>query len=155
MEPLIERVPANESALLHLYLADRDVPCPQCKYNLRNLTTDICPECGEKIALRVHFVEPRQAAPIVGLIALSAGAGFNGLFLALIVYDNWRRGRGYSGPQDFMIFNACGLVIISGFAAGWIHFWKNLRKSRMRWAWAFAAMAVTAIDIIAFASTLR
>lgn len=29
------------------YLAERDVPCPGCGYNLRNLTGALCPECGK------------------------------------------------------------------------------------------------------------
>src|SRR3954452_18346660 len=67
--------------LLVRFLADRDVECPQCRYNLRDLRSDLCPECGERIALRVQLVEPRQAAPIVGLIGLSAGVGFNALLI--------------------------------------------------------------------------
>ncbi len=35
------------------FLQDRDVPCPQCGYNLRNLTGDDCPECGQKLRLSV------------------------------------------------------------------------------------------------------
>lgn len=31
---------------LRAYLADRDVPCPACGYNLRGITTAACPECG-------------------------------------------------------------------------------------------------------------
>lgn len=33
------------------YLADHDAPCPGCHYNLRNLTTAVCPECGAKLTL--------------------------------------------------------------------------------------------------------
>jgi hypothetical protein len=39
--------------ILLAYLADRDVLCPVCRYNLRNLTSPICPECGETLALSV------------------------------------------------------------------------------------------------------
>ncbi|MEO1535250.1 MAG: hypothetical protein AAFS11_06800 [Planctomycetota bacterium] len=37
---------------LRAYLADRDVPCPGCKYNLRDATTADCPECGEQLYLQ-------------------------------------------------------------------------------------------------------
>lgn len=33
------------------YLADRDRPCPRCKYNLRGMHGEVCPECGESIRL--------------------------------------------------------------------------------------------------------
>lgn len=39
--------------LLHAYLKDRDALCPECKYNLRNLTMDQCPECGTPVVLTV------------------------------------------------------------------------------------------------------
>lgn len=31
---------------LRQYLAERDVPCPKCKHNLRGLRSANCPECG-------------------------------------------------------------------------------------------------------------
>lgn len=36
-----------------LYLSDRDACCPVCRYNLRGNTSDRCPECDWKIALRL------------------------------------------------------------------------------------------------------
>lgn len=36
---------------LERYLADRDLPCPKCKYNLRGMNGEICPECGVSIQL--------------------------------------------------------------------------------------------------------
>jgi hypothetical protein len=38
---------------LERYLTDRDLPCPKCKYNLRNMRGESCPECGEAIKLDV------------------------------------------------------------------------------------------------------
>src|SRR5205823_14867222 len=70
---------SDDAAMLKQYLGSRDVPCPHCNYNLRNLTSNVCPECGEEVTLRVQSLEPRQAAPIAGLVLLSAGAGLNGL----------------------------------------------------------------------------
>ena len=37
---------------LERYLADRDLPCPKCTYNLRGVSGERCPECGE--ALRIE-----------------------------------------------------------------------------------------------------
>jgi predicted RNA-binding Zn-ribbon protein involved in translation (DUF1610 family) len=40
---------ARAPDLLRAYLADRDVPCHACGYNLRNATDFYCPECGAVI----------------------------------------------------------------------------------------------------------
>ncbi len=48
----------NETELLLRFVAHRDHACPQCDYNLRDLTRPICPECGEELKLTVgrrHF----------------------------------------------------------------------------------------------------
>ena len=45
--PAIEtRLPAGLPVDWHL---DRDLPCPQCRYNLRMLRDPRCPECGTKL----------------------------------------------------------------------------------------------------------
>lgn len=37
---------------LRRYLAERDVPCPGCGYNLRGLGENCCPECGRELSYR-------------------------------------------------------------------------------------------------------
>jgi len=46
----------NENDLLTHYFANRDISCPTCGYNLRDLRGDHCPECGQtlEIVLRNH-----------------------------------------------------------------------------------------------------
>lgn len=46
----------TDDELLRQFLADRDVPCAQCGFNLRGLGGPACPECG--MALRLDV--PRQ-----------------------------------------------------------------------------------------------
>ncbi|MEM8758677.1 MAG: hypothetical protein AAGF47_12970 [Planctomycetota bacterium] len=41
----------HEAAELRAYLAERDVPCPGCGYNLRGVRETVCPECGDLISL--------------------------------------------------------------------------------------------------------
>ena len=67
------------SDLLFTFLQDRDVDCPNCKYNLRDLTSNACPECGLIITLSVQLAEPKLAAFIAGLVPLAMSAGFSGL----------------------------------------------------------------------------
>jgi hypothetical protein len=81
--------PARQTdELLREYLRDRDVPCPSCGYNLRNLMTTVCPECRCHVlrlvferAARSHvgFVAaicPSCAMVCIGVVALVAGIVF-------------------------------------------------------------------------------
>ena len=43
----------DDVARLLAFLQDRDVSCPLCGYNLRNLTTPRCPECRQDLELTV------------------------------------------------------------------------------------------------------
>ena len=76
------------------FLAGRDVLCPQCDYNLRDLRVARCPECGEPLVLRVNLAEPKQGLLIAGLVSLSAGAGLSGLLIIyflvkVMMHPNW------------------------------------------------------------------
>ncbi len=72
---------------LKAYLADRDVPCPGCGYNLRDSTAADCPECGEQLYIhqalrsmcrrRVHWAW--FVLPFLWLVLL-AGDGVAELF---------------------------------------------------------------------------
>ena len=72
--------PNHQPPLLTRFLADRDVACPRCGYNLRNLTGDRCPECGDALRLQVGLADPRLAAYITALVGASLGLGGSGLF---------------------------------------------------------------------------
>src|ERR1700722_15423623 len=86
-----QRQTDDPDALLLNFLAGRDVPCPQCEYNLRDLKVRRCPECGEDLVLRVNLAEPKLRIMIAGLIPLSAGAGLNALLLVFMVIQMLRR----------------------------------------------------------------
>ncbi|MBX3385703.1 MAG: hypothetical protein KF768_03950 [Phycisphaeraceae bacterium] len=66
----------DPDALLREFVADRDAPCPACRYNLRNLTADRCPECGLPLTLRVGLADPAWGAYIAALVGFSVGLGF-------------------------------------------------------------------------------
>jgi hypothetical protein len=40
-----------DPSTLAAFLADRDVPCPGCGYNLRGLPSDRCPECHAALSV--------------------------------------------------------------------------------------------------------
>jgi hypothetical protein len=65
---------------LRNFLADSDIPCPNCGYNLRTLTADRCPECDEHLTLEVRITHPRLGALMAAGAGLLAGAGAAAVF---------------------------------------------------------------------------
>ncbi|HLO42059.1 MAG TPA: hypothetical protein VK176_13620 [Phycisphaerales bacterium] len=62
---------------LATFLADRDVLCPSCKYNLRGLKESRCPECNQELVLGVQLAVPftrMYIAAISGPIAVGGSA---------------------------------------------------------------------------------
>jgi hypothetical protein len=73
--------------LLREFLELTDEPCPACGYSLRGLQAGACPECGERLSLRIGLVEPRLGLYLTGLVGLACGLGFNGMILAWWMYE--------------------------------------------------------------------
>lgn len=49
----------DDEALIRAYLAGRDVACPACSYNLRDLREARCPECGCTLAIKGEILRVR------------------------------------------------------------------------------------------------
>ncbi len=81
--------------LLRAFLADRDVPCPGCGYNLRGLPSDRCPECNQPLVLRVGLAEPRLGAWLGAVSGLLSGAGAALVCLLIVAVFTLR-----FGPPD-------------------------------------------------------
>jgi hypothetical protein len=151
----------NEAAMLRQYLSGRDVPCPQCEYNLRDLTGTRCPECGEELVLRLQLDEPRQAAALAGLIALAAGAGMNFLLLGYWVIAVTFMGRGGSGSDRwwnrFVGINAGGLLVVGCCLAVWLGAWRKIRRLRTasRWTLAVGCALLSLADLVIFTKYIR
>ena len=73
---------ANE---LLAYLANRDVPCPGCRYNLRGLREASCPECGQALTLAVNLADPATTTLLATVAGLSAGSSGGGAVILLIL----------------------------------------------------------------------
>ena len=140
--------------LLQAFLRGRDVACPACGYNLRDLEGSRCPECGDELHLQLGLVEPRQAAAIAGLIGLATGAGMSGL---LLIYAGIRV---LVEPYARMFFPRFALVTTVGLAVEgiamlvWLRHWRRIRrqsKGRRRWlvvgCWALSLLNVLLFSI--------
>lgn len=75
---------SDEFALLKSFLLERDALCPVCNYNLRNLASGTCPECGQRVALRVGTPDLRLGVFVWALAPLLMMPGI-GCFMLLVV----------------------------------------------------------------------
>ena len=138
---------------LRAFLAERDVPCPLCGYNLRALTTEKCPECGSEVEVTVGLTEPRMAAFIAGLVGLAAGLGFCAL---LLMWVAWMHTVGLGGPGLNQVWVLPFGVVALGVA---LRVWLSMRKRiRMmprhrRWMCAGLCYLISLIVAVAFMST--
>ena len=67
--------PIDADGLLLDFVRDRDVACPRCGYNVRNLTKPVCPECEEPLLLKVGG----RTYPVRWLLATVAPGIFTGI----------------------------------------------------------------------------
>lgn len=71
----------NERALRD-FVAVRDVPCPNCGYNLRGLTSGACPECRYVPRLELARMDRpigRQIRMLLALAAIGCARGLAGI----------------------------------------------------------------------------
>jgi predicted RNA-binding Zn-ribbon protein involved in translation (DUF1610 family) len=141
--------------MLTAFLAQSDQPCPQCEYNLRNLTGNRCPECGEELVLRVNLAEPRQRLLLAGLIGLAAGTGFNGLLILYAVISSLRSPYGVPRAVWFVTFS--GFLIIGTAMLVWLSKWRSLRQllTSARVVLVLGCWLISLIDIVIFSFAIR
>jgi len=72
-------MPPGHDQALRLFMASRDVPCPHCGYNLRDLARARCPECGGRVTLSLIQRSPfcKHRRPL--LIAFAVLLALNGI----------------------------------------------------------------------------
>ncbi|MFI4860535.1 MAG: hypothetical protein ACIAXF_07645 [Phycisphaerales bacterium JB063] len=89
--------PQDETQALLDYVAEREVACPRCGYNLRGLTQPRCPECGNGLKLTVGSDSPINKAWLTMVVALIAPAGI-GMFGCVAVGMSLQ----YFSPSDLV-----------------------------------------------------
>jgi len=132
--------------LLNKYLADRNVPCPRCGYNLRSLTGGRCPECGDYLQLQVGLSEPRLGAYITLLVACCLGLGASA-FLVLIALAEANRGWWNEPCAKLLLaqFLICALLLPVVLVGR-----RRFRRATPTWQWTLAGamcVLITALSI--------
>lgn len=74
----------RQQALLD-FLARFEAHCPRCRYDLRQLTTCRCPECGTELRLDVHAAKERLGWWITALIGAGLPGGLGVLYDIMLV----------------------------------------------------------------------
>lgn len=108
-----------EGDALRSYLAEHDAACPACEYNLRGLTGDSCPECNQRLILRVGLAEPRLGAFVAGLVGIAGGLGFCAILSVYFAVLLLRRYMG-GNPLGGLIPLPVGVVVGAGLLWGWL-----------------------------------
>jgi hypothetical protein len=131
---------AEEVDLLLHFVHERDVRCPRCEYNLRNLTQPVCPECRQDLHLSVGLTRPTFHWL---LLALAPGifSGIAAFFMLIIVLVAFTRSP---GPIPWQGFAINGFGWLSGaFAFGLLmRRWWFLKRSH--------AAQVSAVGVVWF-----
>ena len=147
-----------DAAMLQEFLRERDVTCPRCEYNLRNLIGSRCPECGDELVLRVNLSEPKMAAFFTGLVGLAAGAGFSGLLVVyalvvVLIYDrSWR-----SFWNSFFFVTSGGFLVLGVAVLIWIRARYYIRRQGYGRQWMLAAgcWCLTLANLVVFTKMIR
>lgn len=138
------------------FLAQRDVACPGCGYNLRGLTDPRCPECHQALSLQVGLVEPRLRAYLGAVIGLACGVGFSGLLLVYVAITLLRRLGGapigelllFAGVP-FVVEGLCLLLLLRS------RVWFRALSDHGRAGIIAGCWALTLVNILAFSLFIR
>lgn len=104
--PTVPRETRDAEMLLE-FVCERDVPCPRCGYNLRNLTQPVCPECHEELALHVTRRETRFGWLVLSLVP-GAFSGLAAALLLMVLITILLSPRGRLPPWPFMVIEIFG-----------------------------------------------
>lgn len=139
--------------MLPVFLADREVACPNCSYNLRGLTSDRCPECDQEIVLGVNLAEPAIGAYIATMAPLWTLGGGGGAFLVIVLLVSIKFKE---LPPLGVFVMPCVAAVVGGLGA-WLlgrrqgRVWFRRERARQRsmpvLTWSLLALCVLAFTI--------
>ena len=95
--------------LLSMFLRGRDVPCPLCGYNLRDLTQQQCPECRHELLLTVGVTKPR----FLWFLLAMTPCTFAGIAAGLALIPMIVQGLAGAGPPPAVIVTLVLLGLVS------------------------------------------
>lgn len=141
--------PREPDAWLVAFLEGRSIPCPRCAYDLRDITSAQCPECGEPLVLKIGSPRTRFGWLVLAM-APGCFSGVAALFVLVPIYMTLGQvsspGRGL--PWPVVAADVFGFLSAASVALMYRH-----RHRFMSWTpgrqGAFAG-TVWAIHVLAF-----
>jgi hypothetical protein len=134
------------------FLVGRSAPCPRCAYDLRDIPTARCPECGEPLVLRVGSPRMRFGWLVVAM-APGCFSGVAALFVLVPIFmTSVRPSPGSNLPLPIVAADAFGFV-----SAASVWFMYRHRHRIMAWTSRRQAMfagSIWAVHIVMFALVL-
>ena len=139
---------AREEYLVH-FLRDHGGKCPCCKYNLYQLTSCHCPECGAELRLTVGTIERYLGAWVTMVTSLCVGAGLGGFWLILFIIES-------GGPPDGMLVTVtCGIACIPLALLAVLCRKPFVRlKPYVQWCFALCGATLTTVTYVSFIPAL-
>jgi len=131
------------------FLVGRSFPCPRCAYDLRDIPTAKCPECGEPLVLKIGSPRTRFGWLVLAM-APGCFSGVAALFLMIPIYMTSRRPLppGQGAPWPVVVADAFGFL--SAASVGLMYRHRHRFMSwRARRQGAFAG-AVWGIHVLVF-----
>jgi hypothetical protein len=141
-EPEIAR--SNEQ-MLSEFLRDRDVACPRCGYNLRNLKQSACPECGDAIRIGVLVDSLPTGWLILALIPVAVGLGIAFLSLIIVVAEPEARSVAATTIIAFGVLDFCIIAWLCARGARFlrVHVTRQFIFAILSWALHALALGMT------------
>jgi len=135
------------------FLRGRSAPCPRCAYDLRDVTTATCPECGELLELRIGSAHPRFGW-LIFAVAPGCFSGVAAIFVFIPIFVTiWQRlPPGQGAPWPVMVADAFGFLSGASVVAMYRHRRRFMRLPTRRQA--MLATAVWGVHVLMFFLTL-
>lgn len=118
--------------MLLAFVQNRDVHCPRCDYNLRNLTQPVCPECREELHLSVGLTRPHFGW-LIAALAPGIFSGIAAFFMAgmLIMVNISPTGKAPWQPYVLDVFGWLSAITASALFLRRYKFLKQRPETQM------------------------
>lgn len=132
--------PTPVGQLVTEFLRERNVPCPVCAYNLRNVVTGICPECGVTVAIHIHPRNVASGSSTAGMLGLVVG------IVASLVAALLSVRHGTTAVVLSLLFLTAAIVQLSL----WEQYFRRVRAQRreLLWVYTCSGWAIPAIIVL-------
>lgn len=141
----IDPLRISDTDRLISFLHNRDEPCPLCAYNLRDLTSPRCPECGHLLKLTVAQAEPYFRAWIMVLVANCTCAGLGVVWILMMI----RRGAPRVGMY-ILVFHILTIPCLPILLRTRTAFLKMERGTQLLLGWLAIVACAVSVGAVAF-----